>query len=372
MGGYTFCSSVNVIIKPLGIWLGAMGLVLGVTASVLAQGSVQGLDPCSRLTPTPTTLGAQLAQHVYRMACAEQRLVYGPEPDRPAQVEARRQAMEALKQSLSHLNWGLLRGMVTPAESVPLQTFKDALETMQRLGDETVAEMRSAQTPETLATIRGNLATEGELAFYHVDEALRELLLTIETPEPPADADPVAMAFPPPGTRWQTRITAASGASANRAWVALEPGMHRNRPVYRMSNGKHIHLFDTETGGWVGVVDRMGGTLVAATPHNGVYVSPLWVGKSWMMPYDYEDVRRGKHMPNQIRRMTVTAYETVSVPAGTYQAFKLEGRSYATRLTVWYAPAIHLEVKRISERLKTHYRGPGASMTVLTVYSSAD
>ncbi len=374
MGGCTFCNKGAR--WWLGVWLGNMLLALGLTATVLAQGSVQMMDPCSRLAPMPVTLGGQLAQYVYRMACAEQRLVYGPGSDREARIEARQQAIVEVKQSLSHLNWSLLAGMLTPPESVPLQAFKDAFEVMQRLGDRTVAEMRAARTPEALATVRGSLATEGEVAFYHVEKALRELFHTIEIPESPADTASVAIAFPPPGTRWQTRITVSSGtaagASASREWIALEPGIHRGQPAYRMSNGKRIRLFHTETGGWVGVVSQTGETLVAATPHNGVYLSPLWVGKSWMMPYDYEDVRRGKRMSNQIRRMKVTAYETVSVPAGTYQAFKLEGRSYATRLTVWYAPAINLEVKRISERLKSHYRGPGASMTVLTAYSSVD
>ncbi len=88
------------------------------------------------------------------------------------------------------------------------------------------------------------------------------------------------------------------------------------------------------------------------------------------MVYTYEDARRGgKRLANQVRRMAVTAYETVTVPAGTYEAFKLEGRSYATRLTVWYAPSIHLEIKRITERSKAHYRGPGTSTTTLIAYS---
>ncbi len=348
-----------------------MALVMGLmTEMAAAQMASRMTALCSRPGHAPMTLGAQLAQQVYRMACAEQRLVYGPEPERQSRIAARRQAIAGIKNSLAHLNRALLRGMLTPLETVPLQGFKDALKVMQRLGDRLVSDMRSARTPEAVASVRAQAETEWKTGFDQVDTAVRELLLTIEPVKPPTDVTPVAVALPPPGTRWQTRITNASGASASHEWVALKPGVYREKPVYRRSDGKTIRMFDTETGGWVGVVSRSGETLVSAMPHNGVYLSPLWVGKSWMMLYVYEDARRGKRFPNQVRRMAVTGYEAVTVPAGTYMAFKLEGRSYATRLTVWYAPAINLEVKRISERLQGHYQGSGASMTELIAHTA--
>jgi hypothetical protein len=73
---------------------------------------------------------------------------------------------------------------------------------------------------------------------------------------------------------------------------------------------------------------------------------PLKVGKSWS--YDYQGVRYAKSAP-MTAKYHVEAYEQITVPAGTFWAYKVEcsrgynakgvtASTYANK-TYWYAPA---------------------------------
>ena len=82
---------------------------------------------------------------------------------------------------------------------------------------------------------------------------------------------------------------------------------------------------------------------------------------------------------SQIR---VAAFEDVTVPAGTFKAFRIEykggigsstsgGRreqslsGIESNDTYWYAPGVKIVVKSIIERLGSHYRGVGRTITEL-------
>ena len=54
-------------------------------------------------------------------------------------------------------------------------------------------------------------------------------------------------------------------------------------------------------------------------------------------------------------------YEDVTVPAGTFKAFRPEstpGENSGVRKVIWYALAIHLFVRRQYERGPRHFLGP--------------
>ena len=115
---------------------------------------------------------------------------------------------------------------------------------------------------------------------------------------------------------------------------------------------------------------RAGKALNAASPYVAMYAFPLWVGKSWLTTFTYADHERGGTFSDVPSRGTITAYKDVTVPAGTFKAFKLERRDPGTRRVGWYAPALHINVKSSVERLPGHPSGPGKFTTELLEYAA--
>ncbi|MSP02628.1 MAG: hypothetical protein EXR07_16495 [Acetobacteraceae bacterium] len=63
---------------------------------------------------------------------------------------------------------------------------------------------------------------------------------------------------------------------------------------------------------------------VKSTPDSGGFAWPLWVGKSWDPIYASNDFKLGRLWPQLGTHRRVAAYEDVTVPAGTFKAFRLE------------------------------------------------
>ncbi len=186
---------------------------------------------------------------------------------------------------------------------------------------------------------------------------------TVPTEAPPdrATADP---AFPPPGTRWITRSVDQSGWSWTTTWNVLEEGSYQGQPAYRISDQTTTLLFDKATRNWMASL-QWEEERFTASPHDGVFAWPLQVGKWWVSSYAYQDRQRGRSFPRAQWTWQVKAYEDVTVPAGTFKAFRLEGKAGAAYRTIWYAPETRLIVKEILERNANHYLGAGKIATEL-------
>jgi len=83
-------------------------------------------------------------------------------------------------------------------------------------------------------------------------------------------------------------------------------------------------------------------------------VFPLEIGKKW--EYQYNFTNKAKAAKGRWKLdATVTAYEKVNVPAGEYDAFKIEytgfwhndtkGKSGRLKMTNWYAPAVRTIIR---------------------------
>jgi hypothetical protein len=90
---------------------------------------------------------------------------------------------------------------------------------------------------------------------------------------------------------------------------------------------------------------RRVGTLdpVEFTPHNGRHSFPLFVGKQWEVSYTLADVDARTIIAK------VVSYEKVTVPAGTFDAFKIEARTSAgmhqsrgREIVEYYSPKLGL------------------------------
>ena len=177
----------------------------------------------------------------------------------------------------------------------------------------------------------------------------------------------VRVGFPDPGTKWIYRSVNQAGAVTTMTFVALGEGTHEGKPVYGITNGLDTLVYDQASANLVATF-RMGKEVFAASPHDETFSSPIWVGKSWTTNFTAHDRIRGfSHSPVQVN-WKVESFEDVTVPAGTFKAFRLQssvpvGNAFSI---LWYAPEINLIVKRIDERTSRHPLGSDKRTTETT------
>ncbi len=188
--------------------------------------------------------------------------------------------------------------------------------------------------------------------------------------EPPAGSARFDAAVPAVATKAVYRITDhRRGEAREETWTVVETS-HEGRPVFGISDGVNVRVFDKATGNWLATL-RDGKERFAAAPDDGTFSWPLWVGKSWMASYTYYDRERGRSWDPVVSWWKVAAYEDVIVPAGMFKALRLEsspGTNNSTRTTSWYSPEARIVIKRIYERTADHYLGSGKFTTELVRY----
>jgi CHAT domain-containing protein len=177
------------------------------------------------------------------------------------------------------------------------------------------------------------------------------------------------MEFPPTGSRWITRSLDQAGGSYLTTYTVLEPGSFQGRPGFRLSNDIGVLFFERAGRNWFATVVREK-ERSAATPHFGTFAWPLEVGKSWSSVYEFRDNLRGLRFNRVQASWRVAAEEEVTVPAGRFRAFRLEGGNNGNTWTTWYAPLVRLVVKEIHERKAGHPSGPGRTVTEVVRYAA--
>jgi hypothetical protein len=187
--------------------------------------------------------------------------------------------------------------------------------------------------------------------------------------EPPAGAVKADIGFPAPGTRWIARFISAKGVTTTNVYTILEDGLRESKPVHRMSYGNTITLYDRETANHVATTVR-GKETIFYSPHVGTFSWPLYVGKTWTARYVYHDRVRDTIIDPVLVEYRVEALETVAVPAGSWNAFKIQSKSAAgnSLSTIWYAPELKLIVKRVNETTVGHSSGVTKTLYEITEY----
>ena len=129
-----------------------------------------------------------------------------------------------------------------------------------------------------------------------------------------------------------------------------------NRDPGTPCDGAGGDMFDAVTHNWIGCHND-GEILASTTPNNGNYEWPLEVGKSWRSNYTWTDnVLHPDWSGPSWERWTVVAWEEVTVPAGTFMAYKVvrTGTSWETTSEdvniIWYAPEFGGGIKGIFAR----------------------
>lgn len=182
---------------------------------------------------------------------------------------------------------------------------------------------------------------------------------TSETPPPGASTAP--MVHPPTGTRWVMKSTVHNERTSTTQVHAvtrtvLRDGSYQGKPVYRISNGPGVDLYDQATGSWLAQLDRNAQELESHEPHSGDFSSPLWVGKEWVARFTRHQRKTGTVYHNSTLVWTVKALEELTVPAGTFKVYRVEAwpeeRQFVKKWTRWYAPELKIVVKEITEAME--------------------
>jgi len=186
------------------------------------------------------------------------------------------------------------------------------------------------------------------------------LFLTLSSPlllaqSPPKGVETATKRdFYPPGTRWKEKKISADGKSKVVEHVVLDDTEYNSTRVVKVSigKGKVVKIYDQKTLAFI--AHQVGGKdVMTALPHDGRYNWPLWVGKSWVAPFDFQ-IAKTKKTIKVDKKYSVTAFETVTVPAGSFKAYKVVGEPASntkSSIILWWSPKINKTVKI------AHFRG---------------
>jgi len=201
--------------------------------------------------------------------------------------------------------------------------------------------------------------------------------------QPTAGTLQVGAAYPPIGARWQVRVTETGlfHRSVDDRDITATPVDFEGRRGYGLASVTATRVLDPATFNPIGTL-RDGKVVVVDTPAKSLFSWPLWVGKSWDAANAHADRSYGESWPPSKSQTRVAGIETVTVPAGTFEAFRIEyhggmdsafqgGRKnpgrpgFESSGTYWYAPVPKLIVKSDSLRLAENYRWAGRTTSEL-------
>jgi len=129
----------------------------------------------------------------------------------------------------------------------------------------------------------------------------------------------------------------------------LERTPFREKEVYVVQTGLMKAYYDQDLNYMATFVAEK--PAASVEPAVAFFNWPLQVGKQWSQKAEYWDARKGDNSVQQVDSLfKVTGYEAVTVPAGTFHAFKLKRTSRVDQGfdEYWYAPEVKNIVKRIS------------------------
>lgn len=95
----------------------------------------------------------------------------------------------------------------------------------------------------------------------------------------------------------------------------------------------------------------LGGIPLNFSPHSRTLSFPLWAGKEWggtVRVGIFVNLLNKEFSVNYQTKAKAVAWETISVPAGEFEALKIEETLGSIFLTCWYAAAVEYFVKCIS------------------------
>lgn len=176
--------------------------------------------------------------------------------------------------------------------------------------------------------------------------------------------------FAATGSSWtfNYRATGSLGSVTDQRKLVVLPNQTWEGRTVRALEGKNFTtLSDPAAGGWIAQVKGTRPLLSWNPPLN--YEWPLTVGKTWTRKH-----RVTNHATNQTidyeATWIVESYEDVTVPAGTFKAFKVKySDNIGNENVSWWSPQIQGSAKSKFSRTSKHRAGAGTIDTELVLFS---
>ena len=169
------------------------------------------------------------------------------------------------------------------------------------------------------------------------------------------------------GSTWVFNHT-LNGETVQMTRTLIDRVQRKGREVYVISDavayrdpgfpcdGADGSLFDVENDGWIACT-KDGKVLASTSPYHGSFDWPLEVGKTWRTEYFWTDrVLHPDWSSSGWKDLAVVAWEEVTVPAGTFMAYKVvrtrgSWASASEDVEIqWYAPELQTTIKIVSHR----------------------
>jgi len=164
---------------------------------------------------------------------------------------------------------------------------------------------------------------------------------------------------PPLGATWthERRDTGSFGSATEQVTFKWAERTWEGKLMGAIESPQHVVLV-TSNGGWAAILSPNGRPLLSFDPPLS-YDYPLVVGKTWTKSYK-ATVHAARRVMSFDTKYKVEAYEDVTVPAGTFKAFRITSSSTnGTEETQWLAPELHIWVKRSQRRTAKFTGGAG-------------
>ena len=170
---------------------------------------------------------------------------------------------------------------------------------------------------------------------------------------------------PPVGASWKVQVSSTGSfgnVSKAEQQVSMRDVVVEGKPYHRFDAGGGANLMNDSVGPFMvlGPGDR---PLMRYDPPLG-YEFPLEVGKAWTQ--DIALTVGGTTKTPMKAQWKVEAYEDVTVPAGTFKAWRVSFTdNFGFKQTTWSLPeTVGTDAKRVNERPATHPVG-GAGTQVI-------
>ncbi|MFO1326301.1 MAG: hypothetical protein U1F56_03000 [Rubrivivax sp.] len=176
----------------------------------------------------------------------------------------------------------------------------------------------------------------------------------------------------PVGMSWSTlqRNTGSFGKDVQVTVTRLPDRDWNGTPAVVLKTGNGMLLQQPADGRWLATLAPDGRTVATFDPPAG-WSQPIAVGQSWKRPQKMTNAATGRTLEYEWG-CTVAAFEKVTVPAGTFDAYRVECKSTIdAQDTFWVSVAVHPFLKTGAMRGPAHPSGQGTQETELLKLPSA-
>ncbi len=171
--------------------------------------------------------------------------------------------------------------------------------------------------------------------------------------------------IPSSGSTWQIeqRNTGSYGKDVTNK-VTRGDSVWKGQQVVTLANSNGFTVLALPDGRWTAMLGRDGKLFMTFDPPIG-YLYPLSVGKSWNTKHKV--TMASGAVTDLTYSCKVADREKVSVPAGTFDTFKIVCDSPTTHDVSWTIPELGMHAKQQFERLPGHPQGAGTQRSQLIV-----